>query len=257
MIGGHRFLVSPLTSLEIVALRSRAAARASASASGARAARALRARRMAASAASAAASACASAAAPSRWRGRRAREIAEPRSVSCASFCSRLDVGDLLVEPRQPLAMLRTRGFELVALGGEVGERVVSSPNSLLGGERRFGFETRAHRRRCASRRALDLVLQRRLFGVEPLQRHFGVGGLLLLARDVGGELRQPAVEFGDALAGARFLAVERSRAMVSRCSRPRRGLGLAQRRQFGGAHWPGCGRPRPARGCARRRRGR
>ena len=73
---------------------------------------------------------------------------------------------------------------------------------------------------------------------VEPLQRHFRVGGLLLLAADVGRKLRQPAVEFGDALLGAFFLAVER----LARIGQPLQsgggtGFGLAQRRQFGGAH--------------------
>ena len=83
----------------------------------------------------------------------------------------------------------------------------------------------------------LDLFLQLGVFGVEPLQRDFGVGGLLLLARDVGRELRQPAIEFGDALLGALFLAVEQF-ARIGQALQPGRGagLGLAQRRQFGGA---------------------
>ena len=68
------------------------------------------------------------------------------------------------------------------------------------------------------------------------MQRGFGVGGELALALDVGGELLEPAVEFGDAVLGARFLAVER----LARDDEPlqRRGgpgLGLAQCRQAGG----------------------
>ena len=83
----------------------------------------------------------------------------------------------------------------------------------------------------------LDLFLQFGVFGVEPLQRHVGIGRLLLLAGDVGGKLRQAAVEFGDALLGALFLAVEQF-AGVGEPLQPGggAGFGLAQRRQFGGA---------------------
>ena len=72
---------------------------------------------------------------------------------------------------------------------------------------------------------------------VEPLQRHLRVGGLLLLAGDVGRKLRQPAVEFGDALPGAFLLAIERlARVGQALQSGGGTGLSLAQRRQFGGA---------------------
>ena len=91
---------------------------------------------------------------------------------------------------------------------------MVSSANSALGGgQRAFGFGHALVDAAALFDAGLDLVLQFGVFGIEPLQRHVGVGGLLLLAGDVGGELRQPAVEFGDALLGALFLAVEQFRA--------------------------------------------
>ena len=76
--------------------------------------------------------------------------------VSCASFCSSAcDVGDFLVEPRQPVAMGADVGFELVALGGEVGELRGQFGEQALG--RRpasLRLRRRARRRRCAFRRA-------------------------------------------------------------------------------------------------------
>ena len=130
-------------------------------------------------------------------------------------------------------------GFELIAFGGEVGERGGQfGEQALGGGQRRFGFGHALVDAAALFDARLDLVLQLGVFGVEPLQRDVGVGGLLLLARDVGRKLRQPAIELGDALLGALFLAVER----FARIGEPLQsgrgaGLGLAQRRQFGGAH--------------------
>ena len=58
-----------------------------------------------------------------------------------------------------------------------------------------------------------------------------------MFAGDVGGKLRQPAIELGDAFLGALFLAVEQ----FARIGQPLQagrgaGFGLAQRRQFGSA---------------------
>ena len=69
------------------------------------------------------------------------------------------------------------------------------------------------------------------------MQRDIGVRALLLLAGDVGGKLRQPPLELGDALLGALLLAVEHVAGIVEPLQAgggPR--LGLAERRQFGGA---------------------
>ena len=129
-------------------------------------------------------------------------------------------------------------GLELVALGGEVGEhRRQFGEHALGGGKRRFRFGDAFIDAAALLDARLDLFLEFGIFGVEPLQRDFGIRGLLLFARDVGGELRQAAVEFGDALLGALFLAVEQF-ARIGQALQPGRGAGfaLAQRRQFGGA---------------------
>ena len=129
-------------------------------------------------------------------------------------------------------------GFELIALGGEVGEhRGQFGELALGGGQRRLGFRHALVDAAALFDARLDLFLQLGIFGVEPLQRDVGVRGLLLLARDVGGKLRQPAIELGDALLGALFLAVEQF-ARIGEALQPGRGAGfaLAQRRQFGGA---------------------
>ena len=129
-------------------------------------------------------------------------------------------------------------GLELAALGGEVGERGGQfGEQPLGGGQRRLGLRHPLVDAAALFDARLDLFLQLGVFGIEPLQRHVGVGGLLLLAGDVGGKLRQPAVELGDALLGALFLAVERF-AGIGQPLQPGRGagFGLAQRRQFGSA---------------------
>ena len=84
----------------------------------------------------------------------------------------------------------------------------------------------------------LDLFFQLGVFGIEPLQRDVGVRRLLLLAGDVGRELHQAAVELGDTLLGALFLAVEQF-AGIGEPLQSGRGAGfrVAQRRQLGGAH--------------------
>ena len=165
-------------------------------------------------------------------------EVAEIAGFLRELLLVALDAGDFLIEPGQPIAMGAHAGFELVALGGEVGERRGQfGEHALGGGKRRFGFRHALIDAAALFDARLDLFLQLGVFGVEPLQRDVGVGGLLLLARDVGGELRQAAVEFGDALLGALFLAVEQ----FARIGEPLQagrgaGFGLAQRRQFGGA---------------------
>ena len=104
-------------------------------------------------------------------------------------------------------------------------------------GQRRLGFGDALVDAGALLDARLDLFLQLGVFGVEPLQRDFGVRGLLLVAGDVGGELRQPAIEFGDALLGALFLAVEQF-AGIGQALQPGRGagFGIAQRRHFGSA---------------------
>ena len=133
---------------------------------------------------------------------------------------------------------MRTLDSSWLRLAVRSASAVVSSANSPLGGgQRRLGLRHAFIDAAALLDARLDLLFQFGVFGVEPQQGHLGVGGLLLLARDVGGELRQPAVELGDALLGALFLAVERL-ARVGEPLQPGRGarLSLAQRRQFRGA---------------------
>ena len=109
--------------------------------------------------------------------------------------------------------------------------------HALGGGQRGLGFRHALIDAGALFDPRLDLFLQLGVFGVEALQRHFRVRRLLLFAGDVGRELRQPAIEFGDAFLGARFLAIEQF-ARIGQALQPGRGAGLAltQRRQFGGA---------------------
>ena len=152
-------------------------------------------------------------AARSPWLPASAVEIAETAGFLCELLLFGPDIGDVLIEPRQPVAMAAHAGLKLVALGGEVGENGGQfGEQALGGGQRRFSFGHPFIDATAFFDARLDLFLQFGVFGVEPLQRHFGVRGLLLLAGDIGGKLRQPAVEFGDAFLGALFLAVEQSR---------------------------------------------
>ncbi len=78
--------------------------------------------------------------------------------------------------------------------------------------------------------------LERGFFGVEPAERGLGVGRERPLALQIGGKLRDAAIEFADALLGARFLALER----FARDQKPlqgssRSGFDVAQARQPGG----------------------
>src|SRR5213076_1099800 len=121
------------------------------------------------------------------------------------------DIGDVGIEPRQPVAVAAHAFVELVAFGGEVGkDRCQLSEQALGCAQCRFGLGHALIDAAALFDAGLDLVFQFGVFGIEPLQRHFGVGGLLLLARDIGRKLRQPAIELRDALLGALFLAVER-----------------------------------------------
>ena len=165
-------------------------------------------------------------------------EVAETAGLLREFLLVALDVGDFLVEPRQPVAMAADAGLELVALGGEVGERVVSSVNRRsVAASVASASDTRSSTPERFSTRDLISSFSSASSVSSRCSATSASDGLLLLARDVGGKLRQPAVELGDALLGALFLAVER----FARIGEPLQsgrgaGFGLAQRRQFGGA---------------------
>ena len=87
-------------------------------------------------------------------RGGERVEVAESAGLLRELLLLGLDIGDLLVEPGQPVAMAAHAGFELVALGGEVGERVVSSVNRRSVSARVASAGDALVDARCASRRA-------------------------------------------------------------------------------------------------------
>ena len=165
-------------------------------------------------------------------------EVAEIAGLLRKLLLVSRDVGDLLVEARQPLAMGADAGLELVALGGQVGELRGQFGEPAFGRcQCCFGLGHALVDARAFFDARLDLFFQLGVFGIEPLQRDVGVRRLLLLAGDVGRELHQAAVELGDTLLGALFLAVEQL-AGIGEPLQSGRGAGfrVAQRRQLGGA---------------------
>ncbi|MET3339353.1 hypothetical protein ABIF61_007877 [Bradyrhizobium japonicum] len=165
-------------------------------------------------------------------------EIAKAASLGGKLLLFRSDVRDLLVEPGQLVAVGADIGLELVALGGEVGQRGGELGELLFGfGQHRLGFADALVDTGALLDARLDLFLQLGVFGVEPLQRDVGVHGLLLGAGDIAFELGKAALELGDALLGALLLAVEQLASIgqaLQACGGAR--LGIAQRRHFGGA---------------------
>ncbi len=149
-----------------------------------------------------------------------------------------LDRRDLAGDARDALALLARGVLELVALGGEIGERGGQIGENLLGGaeftigQRYFGIDA-ATAASAFARFLADAVF----LGGQTCQRRFGVGGELALALAVGGELHQPQIEFGDAVLGARFLAVEVGQRDIEPVqSGAGARLGLAQFGQRGGS---------------------
>ncbi len=147
------------------------------------------------------------------------------------------DVGDFLVEARDAIAMGADIRVQRIALGGERRECGRQLGENLLRlRKRRFRF---AHALVDAAAQFdldLDLVLERRVFGIEPRQRHVRIRRQPLLALDVGRKLRQPPVELAHALARAGFLAIQRLARIgeaLQACGRAR--FALAQARQIGG----------------------
>ena len=146
------------------------------------------------------------------------------------------DIGKLGLQPRTALLVIGQRGLQLIAPCREIGERAGEL------GEGFFRSRKRGIRLGDAgvdAGQALGAGMgfggERGLFQIEPVQRRFGVGGELALARQIGGKLLEPAVELLDALLGAGFLALQclpRDDEPLQRRGRP--GLGLAQRRQPG-----------------------
>ena len=147
------------------------------------------------------------------------------------------DIGDLALDAGDALGLLARGVAELIAARGQVGERagqfaegLFRAPTHAVGGGDALVDAGAALGAR------LRLAPERVLLLREPLERGLGVGDQRALARDVVLELREPAIELGDALLGAGLLGVER----VAGDDQALQGgggarFGLAQRRHRGG----------------------
>ena len=138
---------------------------------------------------------------------------------------------------RHALGLLAGGILEAVALGGEVGERGGNVGENLLGGGKLGVGLGEAPIDPAAAAGAFARFFADGFFlGGELAERCLRVGGELLLALDVGGELLEPQIEFGDAVLGALLLAVEVLLGDVKAMQGGARArLGLAQFRQRGG----------------------
>jgi len=171
------------------------------------------------------------------YRRRKRCEISESFGLLRELEFFRLDVADVLIKPREAVAMAAHAGLELVAPRGQVGQCRGQLGKQALGiGERRLGGRDPLVDPGTLLDARLDLLLQLHVLGLEPRERDLRVRGLLPLAGDVGGHLRVPTIELGDALLCALLLAVEH----FARVGEPRQtsrgaGLRLAQGGQFGG----------------------
>ena len=143
-------------------------------------------------------------------RGGEFIEIAEAAGSFRKLLLFALDAGDFLIESRQAVAMRPHIGLELPALGGEIGQRRRQLGEHGFGlGQRRFRFGNAVVDATARLDARPDLFLQLDVLDLKPAQRRLGIDALLLLAGDVGRELVQPAIEFGDTFLGTLFLAVE------------------------------------------------
>ena len=222
--------------ISVLASVSRRCTARSASASGMRAAsRFLRAAPCAASAASAACSAVADRGLRAFDRGGHRREVGPALGDGGeAGF----DVGDFAFHARDALGLLARGRGELVAPRGEVGERAGQFAEGFFrGADDAVGLGRAGIDAGAAFGAGPHFVAQRLFFLGELGQRGFGVGDQRAFARDVLLELREPAVELGQTLAGTGLLGVER--VAGDEQALQRRGgarLGVAERRHaFGG----------------------
>ena len=169
--------------------------------------------------------------------GQRDGERREIRLAAAAGREAGFDIGQLGFEPGDALLVIAQRGLQLIAARGEIGKLAGQRGKRLL----------RHRQRQCRRRHALVDAAQLRgvglrvgaqhfFFAREPHQGRRGIGGERAFAREIGGVLAEPAVEFGDALLGAGFFAFERVARHQEALQRGGgTGLGLAQGRQAGG----------------------
>ncbi len=134
--------------------------------------------------------------------------------------------------------MFAQGGLKLIASGGQIGQRSSQFGERFFRtGERRFG---RGNAGIGAIEPGIGFareLAKRCFFGVESAERGFGVVGERAFPRQIGGELLDATVEFGDPLLRSRLFAIERfarDQEALQGCG----GLcfGLAQSGQCGGS---------------------
>ncbi len=148
-----------------------------------------------------------------------------------------LDIGKLRLKLCRALRMTLHRAVELIAPRRQIGQRTSQFGEAFFRGrQRRFrrGQPIVDAAQLCGA--LLRFGLEGCFLGVEPLQGDGSIGRKRALALQIGGVLREPAIELGDALLRQGLFALERiagdKQALQSRGGA---GFGLAQSRQLGG----------------------
>ena len=171
------------------------------------------------------------------------RQIGALRALDLREL--RRDGGDLVGQAGDPVAVLARGRFQGMAPRRQVGKRAGQFIRGLFRCREhgvRFG-DPLVHARAPGFVGA-GFALQRLFFARESGQRRLRVRRQAPFALDIGAELDQAAIEFGHALPGARFLALER----LARRGQPMQGGGglglrLAHGRQVGGRECLALGR--------------
>ena len=137
-------------------------------------------------------------------------EIGEAASLGVEPLDVVANIGDFPVDAGEAFRMGADVGLDLTTARGEIGERGGEFGEGALGGDKcGVGFRHPGVRPAAGFDARLDLFLEGLFLGAEPLDGNVGVGQLALFAHDVGGELRQAAIELGGTLLGQLLFAVE------------------------------------------------
>ncbi len=170
----------------------------------------------------------------SRKRRRQGRKI---RGAGIGRGKSGIDIDEFGLEPRRALLVLGQGRLKLVAPRGQIGQRAGQFRERFL--RHCKSFVRRRDTLIDAGKPGVVVLrrsLQRGFLGIEPGQRRLRIRRKRPLAAEVGGVLRDAAVELADALLGACFLAFERfARDQESLQGGGRLGFGLAKAGQHGG----------------------
>ena len=169
-------------------------------------------------------------------RGGKAFEIDGPGGSGNEGVELGGDLAVLALQPGAALVAAADGGFELGALGREVGERCRQFAEAGLAGGECPACRADPHLDAGATFGARRSLAQQRFpLRLQARQRRLGIGAEPLLALPVLSELYQPPRQFGDALLGQRRLALQGLAGdHEARQHGGRPGLALAQCRQFG-----------------------